>query len=399
MTMLGRLLVLVGTAVASGSAAASSTAPQQESAAIGSLVQSIALPSRQSQSSRQLQENWVICQLAGGTLDDADGKCRRCPDGAVDSGNGRNCCVINLNDFSLLCNVCEKFSGPDGPDSCGEYTCETDIERQTTTCLGCIADSSQGGGTVCSVFTCPPAADGRCSCSSVTYNGQSCGQCSFDANQYLKFDCSGVAGSDGPKVLGPTATPTTSPTPRPTPRPTPVPGSPTFQPTTENMGLCATADGTLFEDGNKCKSCVEGNEFYGAVCPTCEDLLMEGLAEGVASPSIGCGDFSCIDDYTTGKRNCRGCIDPVLCLSYDCPITAAMDGDYGKCKCREFISNGQLCRACGFGGEDGTLAFDCSNIGGPNTLSNGNRIGTNCVGALLGAALSLVSFFVTMVSA
>ena len=77
--MLGRLLVLVGTAVASGSAAASSTAPQQESAAIGSLVQSMALPSRQSQSSRHLQENWVICQLAGGTLDDADGKCRRCP--------------------------------------------------------------------------------------------------------------------------------------------------------------------------------------------------------------------------------------------------------------------------------------------------------------------------------
>ena len=212
MTMLGRLLVLVGTAVAVASGSAAATAAQQESAAIGSLVQSIALPSRQSQSSRQLQENWVICQLAGGTLDDADGKCRRCPDGAVDSDNGRNCCVINLNDFSLLCNVCEKFSGPDGPDFCGEYTCETDIERQTTTCVGCIADSS--GGTVCSVFTCPPVADGRCSCSSVTYNGQSCGQCSFDANQYLKFDCSGVAGSDGPKVLGPTATPTTSPTPR-----------------------------------------------------------------------------------------------------------------------------------------------------------------------------------------
>ena len=398
MLMLGHLFLLAGAAAATVSTAENS----QQLSAIGSIVQSISLPERikayhatsstdvQRQGNRHLSENWVICQLAGGTLDDADGKCRRCPDGAIDDGSDRNCCVINLNDFSLLCNVCEKFQGINGPDSCGEYTCETDIEQQTTTCRGCIADSSEGGGTVCSIFTCPPEAEGRCSCSSVTWNGRSCGTCSFDADQYMLFDCSGVAGSDAPKVTGPTALPTPSPTPRPTSRPTPIPGGPTYQPTTEYMGLCASEGGTLFGDGSKCKSCVEGNEFYENVCSTCKDLLMGGIAEGMASPSIGCGDFSCIDDYTTGKRSCSGCVDPALCMSYNCPIAAAMDGNYGQCRCSEFISNGQLCRACGFGGEGGTLAFDCTNIGGPNTLTSGSQTSASSFGALLGSALALL---------
>jgi hypothetical protein len=400
MLMLGRLLLL-GAAVAEASVARDAQEPASR-IPIGSVVQSMSLPERikayhatsstdvKRQSSRRLQESWVLCQLAGGTLDEADGKCRRCPDGAVDDGRDRNCCVINLNDFSLLCNVCEQLNGPDGPDSCGKYTCETDIEQQTTTCLGCIVDSSEGGGTLCSVFTCPPEANGRCSCSSVTWNGQSCGQCSFGADQLMSFDCSGVVGSDGPSLTGPTASPTPLPTPRPTPHPTPLPGSPTFSPTTENMGLCATEGGTLFDDGNKCKSCVEGNEFYGTICPTCKNLLMEGSAEGMASPSIGCGDFSCIDDFTTGKRNCGGCVHPSICLSYDCPIAAAMDGDYGRCKCSEFISGGQFCRTCGFGGGDDTLAYDCSNVGGPNTLTSGSQIGASSVGALLGSFLAML---------
>ena len=117
---------------------------------------------------------------------------------------------------------------------------------------------------------------------------------------------------------------------------------------------------------------------------------MGGIAEGMASPSIGCGDFSCIDDYTTGKRSCSGCVDPALCMSYNCPIAAAMDGNYGQCRCSEFISNGQLCRACGFGGEDGTLAFDCSNIGGPNTLTSGSQTSASSFGALLGSALAIL---------
>jgi len=357
------LLVLAAMAVAcdaTATAATAAAAAAPESVQIGSIVQGISLhhvprrhikssaPAKQ-QEERQLQEKWIICTLAGGTVDEADGKCRRCPD-SDGTSNDRNCCTIDLQDFSLQCNVCEVLNGQ---ESCGMYDCKTEVNSETTRCKGCI-DDTKGGGTLCSSFTCPPAGDGPCICDSVRWNGKDCGECSYNDDGYVEFDCSGVEGDSGPNVVAPTPLPTSSPTPKPTPRPTPLPGAPTYSPTSEEQGLCKEDKGTMLEDG-KCRTCVDGTDFYEDVCPACE-LIQE------PQDSIDCTKFSCTDDYEADVRNCRGCLGSNICLNYDCPVMAT---DTTQCNCREFILEGRLCRSCDFDEEDGTLLFNCGNVGGP----------------------------------
>ena len=217
-----------------------------------------------------------------------------------------------------------------------------------------------------------PAEAGRCAATlpvpqppmdfataeSVRWNGQDCGTCSFDDTAYMEFDCSNV-GAGGPILVGPTPHPTPLPTLTPTPRPTPLPGEPTYSPTPEGQRLCNEDGGTLLKDG-KCKTCVDGNDFFDTICPLCEQIE--------EPQDINCNDFSCTDDYQTNTRNCRGCLGSNICLNYDCPVVATTDNS--QCTCREFILEGRLCRTCSFDGEDGTLSFDCSNVGGPTSGSS-----------------------------
>lgn len=60
---------------------------------------------------------------------------------------------------------------------------------------GCNGCGDYSSGQACFDFECSGGDSADCTCNSITWNGQDCGECSIDSNDNPIFDCSAV---DGP---------------------------------------------------------------------------------------------------------------------------------------------------------------------------------------------------------
>jgi len=112
-------------------------------------------------------------------------QCQMCP-GDEDEG----CCIINLDTYDFACDVCESI---DGQRECARVACGlTDDDG-----YGCNGCGDYSSGKACFDFACSGAEEGQeseCVCNSITWNGQSCGQCSIDSEGNPQFDCGKVNG-------------------------------------------------------------------------------------------------------------------------------------------------------------------------------------------------------------